>query len=49
MEAHDMLQAAHDTIDKMLLETAAVAAGKEQGVARGNAEADKRTIYLYYQ
>ena len=33
MEAHDMLQAAHDTIgNKMLIETVAVAAGKEQGV-----------------
>ena len=32
MEAHDMLQAAHDTIDRMLLETVAVASGKEQGV-----------------
>ena len=27
-----MLQAAHDTIDQMLLETVAVAAGEEQGV-----------------
>ena len=32
MEAHDMLQAAHDKIDQILLETVAVAAGKEQGV-----------------
>ena len=32
MEAHNMLQAAHDTIDQMLLETTAVAAGEEQGV-----------------
>ena len=31
-----MLQAAHDTIDKMLLEIAAVATGEEQGVATGN-------------
>ena len=27
-----MLQAAHDTIDQMLLETVAVAAGEEKGV-----------------
>ena len=32
MEAHGMLQAAHNTIDRMLLETVAVVAGEEQGV-----------------
>ena len=32
MEAHDMLQAAYDTIDQMLSETVAVAAGEEQEV-----------------
>ena len=55
MEAHDMLQAAHDTIDQMLLETVVVVAGEEQGVEitdvmfsltkqLRHAEADKGTI-----
>ena len=43
MEAHDILQAAHNTINHMLLETIAVAAGEEQVeiTKQRHAETDK--------